>query len=87
MKNKKQYIVHDTDLTKREELYNYLDKEKYVFFDGKKDYCINSKFPFVIEKNIVWICNSITCCACAAQSGCIITPDEYYKEVKANVKK
>ena len=80
MKSKKQYIVHDANVTKRENLYNYLEKEKYVFLDGEKEYYINSKFPFVIEKNIVWICNSITCCACAAQNNIIITIEEYLKK-------
>ena len=78
MKNKKQYIVHDINLTKREELYEYLEKENYIFLHGNKEYFINAKFPFFIEKNIVWICNSITCCAVAAQKGCIITIDEYF---------
>lgn len=81
MKSKKQYIVHDVNLSKREELYDYLEKEKYIFLDGTREYYINSKFPFVIENNVVWICNSITCCACAAQSGAIMTIKEYYKKL------
>ena len=78
MKNNKQYIVHDADFIKREELYDYLEKRNYIFPDGKKEYYVNSKFPFVIDRNVVWICNSITCCAAAAQKGCIITIDEYF---------
>ena len=87
MKNKKQYIVHDVDLTKRKELYDYLKEEGYIFIDGLKEYYVNAKFPFVIEKNIVWICNSITCCAAAAQNGSIITIEKYFKKVKKEVHK
>ena len=81
MKNNKQYIVHDVKLIKRKILYNYLKENNYKFLDGEKEYYISSKFPFVIEEKVVWICNSITCCAAAAQSKRIITVDEYFKKL------
>lgn len=44
---------------------------------------INSSFPFVIDfiDNAFWICESITCCACAAQSGKILTIEKF-KEIE-----
>ena len=86
MKSNKQYIVHDKDINKREELYNYLEKESYTFLDGPKEYYVNNKFPFVIENNVVWICTSITCCAAAAQCGAILTTQEYYNALEQNSK-
>lgn len=77
-----QYIVSPENKLKRDELYEYLDKNNYNFVDDK-EYYVDSNFPFVIEENKrVWICNSITCCACAAQAGQIINTEEYFKKVK-----
>ena len=49
-----------------------------------KDYMIHSKFPFVIDfkDNSFWVCESITCCACAAQREKILTPREFFNKVK-----
>jgi len=43
---------------------------------------INSKFPFVVDfkRKDFWVCESITCCACAAQNGLIISFEEFIKK-------
>ena len=76
-----QYIVSPENKEKREELYDYLDKNDYYFPCGEKEDYINSNFPFVIEDHRAWICDSITCCACAAQAGGIITTEEFFKAI------
>ena len=80
---KTQFIVQESNLKKREEFYDYINKTynlniEYPYY---KEEFIKSNFPFVIdfkEKNL-WICESITCCACAAQSKQIISIDEFMK--------
>ena len=76
-----QFIVKDSDKTKRKEFYDYIKKtynlnNSYPYF--KKNF-IKNDFPFVIDfkENSFWICESVTCCAAAAQNGAIITIDEF----------
>ena len=42
---------------------------------------INSKFPFVVDHKdkVFWVCESVACCAAAAQNGILITVDEFEK--------
>ena len=80
---KKQYFVQSKDKPKREVLFNYITKyTKMKTKESKKD-MMNSNFPFVVDykTNHFWICNSITCCACAAQRNQIITVEEFMSMV------
>ena len=45
---------------------------------------IDNHFPFVVDfdKKSIWICNSITCCACASQANKIISVDDFKKKVE-----
>ncbi len=73
----KQYIVNCTK-EERVILYNYLINNGYKPYFNQE--YINNTFPFVIEPNkTFWICESITCCACATQTGNMLTLDEYMK--------
>jgi len=71
---KGQYIVQETNNEERKAFYNYII---YTYnlkdFINKKE-LLETKFPFVVDfdEDIFWICNSITCCACAAQNNKII---------------
>lgn len=76
---KKQYIIQETDKEKRKEFYEYIINNFNLIVEFDKDYMINSNFPFVVdfkEKNF-WVCESITCCACAAQKKRIITIKDF----------
>ena len=44
-----------------------------------KERMINNKFPFVVDmkKKEFWVCESVACCAAAAQNGVIITILEF----------
>lgn len=68
-----QYIVqcHGTE---RVYFLNYLLNNNFILANNiNYSEIIESKFPFVIEDdNTFWICESITCCACAAQAKRII---------------
>ena len=72
------YMVQESDIKKRERFYNYLHKKydlkDYIF---TKEEIIKSPFPFVISDKSLWVCNSITTCACASQSGQIISIKEF----------
>ena len=69
---KTQFIVQEQDERKRELFYNYIHKtydlKDWYPFDKEKYIKIN--FPFVIDfkEKSFWVCDSITCCACAAQA-------------------
>lgn len=45
---------------------------------------IKSIFPFIVDlsTNEFWVCESITCCACASQNKQIISDDEFYELIK-----
>ncbi len=80
---RKQFIVTESDKSKREEFYYYIiSKYKLdICYPYDKNRFIESNFPFVIDfkENSIWICNSITSLACASQSGKIITIDDFMK--------
>ena len=83
MRKRTQFIVSEGDKGKRKEFYEYIMKtyklkKWHPFFKRK---FINSAFPFVVDfgDNSFWISDSITCCACAASQGVIITIDEFKK--------
>ena len=68
---KKQYFVMAHGYLERALFYEYIHsnfKIKDVCFD--KEYMCHSNFPFVIDlkKKIMYVLESITCCAMAAQS-------------------
>ena len=81
-----QFIVEENDIHKREDFYDYI-VNKYdlkILYPYEKERFINSKFPFIVdfkEKNF-WVCESITCCAMAAQNHVIITIDEFKERNK-----
>ena len=85
---KNQYIVAEKDKIEREKFYDYISnkynlKMSYPYAKGK---FITSNFPFVVDfkENTFWICESITCLACASQSGKIITIDEFMSDLNKN---
>ena len=78
---KKQYIISEKETKKREIFYNYIidNYDLKISYLYEKEKFVNSIFPFVVDfkENTFWICESITCCACASQSKKIITIDEF----------
>ena len=67
---KMQFIVNVAAKEDRKAFYEYIVNTykldiHYLFFKRR---FIQSNFPFVIDfkEKIFWICDSITCCACAA---------------------
>ena len=82
---KKQYIVTEGDKKRREEFYDYIvnNYDLKILYPYDKERFSKSAFPFVVDfkKNNFWVCESITCCACASQSKRIITIDEFKKLV------
>ena len=85
-----QFIVKEKDTSKRRDFYHYI-KNKYKFeihFPYYEKYFINYVFPFVIDfkEKSFWICDSITCLACAAQEKVIIGIDEFYEQEKELLK-
>jgi len=81
---KKQYIVKASSYLERALLYEYIHKKykiKDMFFD--KEYMCHSNFPFVVDfkKKKLYVIESISCCACAAQNNQIISIEEFRKNV------
>ena len=76
-----QFIVKESDLAKREEFYNYIinSYDLEIWYPYKKNKFVNNKFPFVIDfkEKSFWVCESITCCACAAQAKVMFTIEEF----------
>ena len=76
-----QFIVSESDLSKREEFYDYIidSYDLKIWYPYKKEKFVNNNFPFVIdfEEKSFWICESVTCCACAAQAKVLFTIDEF----------
>lgn len=81
---KKQVIVLCRDTNERKYLYNYLINNGFVSKEKKrKKYYIDIHFPYVIEPdNTFWICDSITCLACASSKKLIKTLNDYMNMVK-----
>lgn len=76
-----QYIVKESNIKLRKEFYRYIN-DKYnlkVLMPITKYYY--SVFPFVVDLDEYnfWVCESITCCAAAAQNNRIITINEFFK--------
>lgn len=79
MEKRYQYIV---SIAGKENRYNFI---KYINSNYKLkqrftvDYMVESRFPFVVDfkKKDFWVCESITCCACAAQNGMIISFEQF----------
>ncbi len=88
---KTQFIVNVAGKEERIAFYEYivntykLDKY-YPFFKRR---FIKSNFPFVIDfkEKSFWICDSITCCACAASQGVIYTVDQFKAMTKNGYEK
>ena len=77
-----QYIIREGNINKRKEFYDYImNKYNFSNIHYSKDSMINSKFPFVVDfkEKVFWVCESVSCCACAQQAGVIITIDEFKK--------
>ena len=77
-----QFIVSESDKSKRRKFYDYImNKYNYEVIHHSREHMINSKFPFVVDhKNkVFWVCESIICCAAAAQNRVIITIDDFKK--------
>ena len=82
MKKRTQYIITEGDKNKRRDFFDYImNKYDYKIIHHDKEHMINSKFPFVVDHKdkVFWVCESITCCAAAAQNGVIITIGEFKK--------
>ena len=81
---KKQFIVFENDINKRKDFYDYINNRYNldICYPYIKDYFIKSKYPFVVDftENKFWICESITCLACASQSGKIITINNFIEQ-------
>ncbi len=76
---KEQFIVQEPNKKKREEFINYINQQFKLKNHYSKEEMIDSNYPFVIDfqKKDFWICESITCCACAAQAHKIISIKEF----------
>ena len=80
----KQYIVQINGLKERKDFYNYIKKNYKLKIHNSKYHMIISKFPFVvdfIEKDF-WVCESITCCACAQQANKILSKEKFLEIVE-----
>ena len=83
---RKQFIVKESNKKNREEFYDYITcKYKLdVEYPYTKDEFIESSFPFVVdfEENNFWICDSVTCCACAASQHVMFSIDDFKKMIR-----
>ncbi len=78
-----QYIVQESDISKRKEFFDYIVNNYNLVLHLSREEMISSNFPFVVDfdNNSFWVCESITCCACAAQRKRIITIDKFKERV------
>ncbi len=83
-----QFIVQESNKTKREEFYNYINEtfDLDICYPYDKELFIKSNFPFVIDfkEHSLWICESIACCACAAGAKLIISINEFKNQLDNN---
>ncbi len=85
-----QFIINEPDKVKRGHFFDYITNN-YKFnisFPFTRIGFQEINFPMVVdfkERNF-WVCNSITCNACAAQAGVIITLDEFFIQEKEILK-
>ena len=88
---KTQFIVKVAGKEERKTFYEYIMNtyklQKYYPFFKRR--FIKSNFPFVIDfkEKSFWICDSITCCACAAQTNNIFTIDQFKAMTKNGYEK
>ena len=78
------FMVNEKNFKKRVAFYKYIIT-KYDIKDLIEDKeLLYTAFPFVIDfdDNILWICNSITVCACATQCKKIIDINSFKKLTK-----
>ena len=88
---KTQFIVNTAGDKNRKAFYEYIVNTYklnicYPFIEEK---FVKSNFPFVIDfkEKSFWICDSITCCACAAQAKAIYTVEEFKIMTENNFEK
>ena len=76
---KKQYTVQVSGPTNRKEFIKLIKNNFKLKFLFDEEYMINSKFPFIVDlkDKTFWVCESITCCACAAQNNQILSIEEF----------
>ena len=76
-----QYIIQESNKEKRREFITYIDKTYRLKRHMTKRYMMKSNFPLIVDfnKKDFWVCESITCCACASQANKIITIDQFLK--------
>ena len=82
MKKRTQFIIKEADINKRKEFLDYI-KNKYDFklVNYTEEEIINNKFPIVIDfkEKVIWVCESISCLAIAAQKGLIISIEKFLR--------
>ena len=78
-----QFMVKESNKLKRSKFFDYITSkyDLYVEYPYFKEDFVNNNFPFVIdfEDKSFWICESVTCCACAASNKVLFTIDEFMK--------
>ena len=76
---KEQYIVSESDISKRRAFYKYINTKYNLKRYMNRYKMIHNKFPFVVDfnDNSFWVCESITCCACAQLNKQIITIEKF----------
>lgn len=81
---RKQFMVQVHNSKDRLDFYNYIHEnydleEHFTSFEE----ITMSKFPFIVDfdDKSFWICNSITCCACAAQKNLILSVEDFKKKI------
>ena len=78
-----QFIVAESNKAKRKEFFKYIIDNYSLKIEYPYDEVefIKSSFPFVVDfkEKAFWICNSITCLACASQAKLILSIDEFMK--------
>ena len=81
---KKQYIVQIHGLWERNAFYSYIINKYKLNTYYSREYMIKSSFPFVVDlcTNEFWVCESITCLACAAQNNNTISDEKFYDMLK-----
>ena len=79
---KEQYMVQESNISKRKAFYEYIKKKYKLKRHMTKHRMVYNSFPFVIDfkKMDFWVCESITCCACAAQNKRIISIEDFKKK-------
>ena len=84
--NNLHFYIH-TEL--RKYITDFYKKTNYISFyqlkiNMTKYHMIHSKYPFVVDfsKKDFWVCESITCCACAQQANKILSKEKFLEIVK-----